>query len=268
VVPRSPVSHDSKPTRRHLLLNSCRDTHGGTLAAASRNGLEHQNHGAVCYELRHPTGVPVGSDPGTGVTQTVYVYPARLIYRPTGELRAPEGDSRRHLGGARRKVAEALGAQEGPTTVPHGVAGSRRGRIVRFADTVAAAVQVSHGLVITQHAYSERQRQQVVVPLLGGHARVDASDVVTGAQTWLEGLTVTIAGVPEDVSAGISLVVSLMFSVNQHEGDIAEELDRVADAETMARVMAVVGTRLGLPRPAPRVGHDHLSLQSQPVSPS
>jgi len=221
---------------------------GGTLAAASRTDTERINHAAPCYQARHPANAIVGSDPGTGFTQTVFVYPMRLVYQSTDHLRAPEGDSRRHLGGLRTCVASAFGIGEGPTEASQVLAGSARGRVVRLAPLPAAALSVSHGVVVTQHAYSARRRQQIVIPLLPAGTSIDASDVAVIEADWINGFTVIVGGQAVDLSNGAVLPISLMTSVNQHEGDIDLEEERVLDEATLQRVDAEIVSRYRLPR--------------------
>lgn len=196
--------------------------------------------------MRHPSGYAVGTLAPTGFTQTVYVFPTRLVWQQETELFAKEGDSRSHIGGIRRELAKALGIGDGVTAAEVGAEGSRRGRIMEITPEIAKLLGFTHAIVLTQHAFSARKRQQILAPVLPGSWRFAGDDdVKVTNEPWL-----AAAGISGE-SAVIAL--SLIVTLNQHEGDIARECPEVIQEDpTMRAIDAALIRRFEL-RVAPPV---------------
>ncbi|HEU0016149.1 MAG TPA: hypothetical protein VFQ45_20895, partial [Longimicrobium sp.] len=155
---------DPKP-RRHVLLNACDEGDAeavGSFAFASTQSTE-AGFGAA-YLLVDPAATRYGRQGRTGFPRATYVYASRIVPAEMADLQRMAGRLIDEMADLREKLRVALGLGTG--TAVHGTAaGSWRGRFVRFTGSLAAEVECDLALVLTEPAYSNHQRYQVVVPL-------------------------------------------------------------------------------------------------------
>lgn len=248
-IPWTPVSGgDDKDFRRHVLLNDCRDTHGGTLAAASVTGNEHRVEHAPAHPIPLPPGWPSGRDAPTGFSRAVLVFPGWLVYRAAHRLPPLLGRAGAHLGGIRGQMVDALGLGSGTwEAAPAADAGSLRGRVVAFSPEVRRDTFMKYGLVLTQHRYSAKRRLQVVAPVLPGLYQAGPHDHRVRAELpWVQALE---KGGP-NWGAGVVVGVSFLFSVDGGYGDVvphADGAEPTVDDATLGAVETLVVSRFSLP---------------------
>jgi len=240
---------DDKDFRRHVLLNDCRDTHGGTLAAASATGNEHRVEHAPAHPIPLPPGWSGGRLAPTGFTAPVLVFPGWLVYRAVHRLPPLIGRAGAHLGGIRGQMIDALGIGRGTwEEAPAEDAGSVRGRVVAFSQVVRGETFMKYGLVLTQHSYSAKRRLQVVAPVLPGLFRDGPHDHRVGGELpWVRALGESGPKWGEGAVVG----VSYLFSVDDGYGDVVSLPNGGAwptvDDATLQAVEALVVSRFSLP---------------------
>lgn len=162
-VPTEEGSHDPNDARPHVVVSPREQNHTlVTLALISTSDLQ-----ASRFKASHVYVDKVSPLFGaTGLTESSYVYPSRLIVCHTEDLPEPAGkliDEIPELFDSRLPRALGLGA---PVSRP---AGRRRpalrGYIAVFTAAYAALVSCRYGVVITPPSYSKHRQVQTYVPI-------------------------------------------------------------------------------------------------------
>lgn len=104
-----------------------------------------------------------------------------------------------------------------------------RGTIVRFVEPLRQELDCSHGLIVTEPAYSSRQRYQLVVPVLDLEEFESAGlDVVVEEKEWLASLF----GDFRPVAFAVEMIQAIFHPVE------VEREAAVVDDETVSRIEA------------------------------
>jgi hypothetical protein len=180
-LPPGPLRGTDKKNRRHFLMNRCPPEAVGTVAYMTSKEHERKLYQAPCHEiLMHGRRVRRERD-----HEGSFVYPCQLLFRRGRDLvRAVESEVRQ-VRAVRTQLKEALGIGSGlpdPSLYPD----SLRGRLVRLAEPLASQVASPYAFVLTQHAYSQKMRFQVVVSVLPEDLPVSDPDLrVEGDYDWM-----------------------------------------------------------------------------------
>lgn len=167
--------------RRHVLLTPWDDVdeEAGMFSYASTQATEAR------FGAAHLFVDPATSrSPHSGFTRPTYIYPSRLVralpedlLRMTGRLVAEMPELRQALG-----IALGLGHAATATSNAQGW----RGRVVRFAPRRSAAIDYEFGIVVTEPAYSRRERYQLVIPVDDlDEFEAEPGDLVIEEPAWL-----------------------------------------------------------------------------------
>ena len=119
-----------------------------------------------------------------------------------------------------------MGLKTGTTLGQGGAAGSWRGRVIRLTAEYAARAGFELGLIITEPQYSNRQRYQILVPLILD-VEPEPGEVVVRGKEWLLDI--------EDGLAFAVLAVPFVHSVF-HPARVAGDVAAMVDEATMAEV--------------------------------
>jgi hypothetical protein len=212
--------------RRHVLLGSDNNSDIAIFAFASQQGTE-AAFGAANV-LLDPFATRYGRSGRTGFDHPTYVYPSRLVPVAFSELRTFKGRIIDEMAEIRSKLPLALGIGAGSSEGSGAASGSWRGRVVQFSDAFARELECSHGLVVTDPAYSNAQRYQTVVPILDPEEfETSGSDLVVAGQPWIALVDIGL----EAVWLAVDMVQSVF-----HPTDIARWTGATADEGTIAEV--------------------------------
>lgn len=224
VLPEHVPTTDTKP-RRYVLLHDCEGDGGfATLAYSSTKDTE-KAEGA---ESRVVYGPWMGIK-DCGFTRRTHVYTSRLLPVTRRYLREPTGYTGKCWPEIRESLRRALGLGKG--TAQTGEAkGSLRGCVVELSYPIAQIVYTHFAVVLTEPAYSRKQRYQVVVPLYPDPGNFRDGDLVIEGEAWLAALS--RAGAPP---SRLLVDPSLMLSVF-YRSDVSRPLPAVVDAVTMAAI--------------------------------
>ena len=170
--------------RRHVVLAPCDEVGDvGSFAYASTQGTEAR------FGAPHLFVDPGSSrSPRTGFSRPSYVYPSRMtlaysedLLRKTGQL----VDEMPQLRGVLRE-AVGLGRLRAETAwVPP----NWRGRVVRLSTGASESIGYQHGIVVTEPAYSSRERYQLIVPVIeASHLEPERGDLVITEGDWLRSI--------------------------------------------------------------------------------
>lgn len=216
IVPPEEGSHDTKD-RPHVVVSE--PTAGSpvvTLAYGSTSPLE-----AVHFYAPH---VKVDkSSPlfrATGLDETTYFYPSRLVACMPEALDAPIGKIIDELTELRDvQLRRAVGIGLGSNRDSHPWSRHRRGLLVKLRPGFAEGIQTNYGVIVTYPPYSKRDRVHNIVPIYDA----DTFDVlpphtVLGSGDWaarLHGIRrpalvaplVQGVYVEDDVESSVSLAV-------------------------------------------------------------
>jgi hypothetical protein len=226
LLPPDDDEHGDPKWRRHVLLTACdqgRDD-PAVFAYASTQSTE-AGRGAA-YVLFDPASTRYGKSGHAGFTAATYIYPARLVSVDPGDLRQFRGRLIDEMAGLRLKLQEAMGLGAGTTLGPGAAAGSWRGRVIRLTPDYAARTGFDHGLVVTEPQYSNRQRYQIIVPLILD-VEPEPGDVVVRDNAWLSDI--------EDGLAFAVLAVPFVHSVF-HPTRVWGDVGAVVDEATMTEI--------------------------------
>jgi hypothetical protein len=215
-LPPDPVERGDAKGRRHVLLTPCEERDDAGILAYSSSQATEAAFGAA-FLLLAPSSTPYGRRGRTGFDRVTYVYPSRLVGASTNEMQRLMGRIVNELSELRLQLRKALGigAEWGGTR-------GWRGRIVAFSEAVRSEIDCSYGLIVTEPAYSTKERYQIVVPILDlRHFERSELDVVVEDGVWLHRLFGDSAPVafavemiqtvfhPTDVSGALALVDSV-----------------------------------------------------------
>jgi hypothetical protein len=180
-LPPGPLRGSDKKTRRHFLINRCAPDAVGTMAYMTSKEHERRAYHAPCHEiLVHGRRVRRERD-----HEGSFVFPCQLLFRHgRGLIQAVESHVR-EVRSVRVQLREALGIGSGlPDPARH--PNSLRGRLVRLAAPIARQVPSPYAFVLTQHAYSEKHRFQIVVSVLPEDLPATDPDLrIEGGYDWM-----------------------------------------------------------------------------------
>jgi hypothetical protein len=192
---------DSDTGHPHALVTPAEAGANSTLTYGSTKDTE-----AGAGAVRHTVNPrPNGRNPN-GLTKVTHFYPGVLALRRYRQLPARAGYlGSKDLKGLRETLRLALGISEGCTGEENHLAGSWRGRIVRFTPDAESALATTHGVVVTAPRYSKAQSYQVIVPIYDGTGRAAVDPVVkVEDRDWLSrlgaGVSSALLFVPSTVS--------------------------------------------------------------------
>jgi hypothetical protein len=211
--------------RRHVLLTTCDESRDlpAVFAYASTQSTE-AGRGAA-YVLFDPGSARYGKSGHAGFTSATYIYPTRLVSVDPRDLRQFRGRLIEEMAELRLKLQEALGLGTGTTLGQGGAAGSWRGRVIRLTAEYAARTGFELGLIVTEPQYSNRQRYQIIIPLVLD-VEPELGDVVVRDKEWLsnieDGLAFAVLAVP---------FVHSVFHPTRVMGYIGTEVDEATMAE-------------------------------------
>lgn len=215
--------------RRHVLLTLCKDhDDAGILAYASTQATE-AAFGAAAL-LLDPRRTQHGRAGRSGFNRPTYIYPSRLVGASAIEMRRMAGRLVDELAELRVLLRKALGIGTGTSVTSTMARSSWRGRIVRFSEALRREMDCSYGLVITEPAYSSRQRYQLVVPVLDMREFDSAGmDVVVEGKEWLP----LVFGDARAVAFAVEMVQTVF-----HPTEIGAHASTVVDGDTVSRIEA------------------------------
>lgn len=224
-------------TRRHVLLTPCtNETDVAIFGFASTQGTE-AAFGAANV-LLDPFATAYGSSGRTGFQHPTYIYPSRLVPAAPADMTRFAGRIIDEMAAIRAKLYDALGIRTGTSDGQGRAGGSWRGRVVRFSDPFARELECTHGVVITEPAYSNMQRYQTVVPILDPEEfEPNASDLVVTDQPWTSRIETPLRA----VWLGVDLVQTVF-----HPTEVADWTGATVDEATMAEIDAYLLNLFGL----------------------
>jgi hypothetical protein len=213
--------------RRHVLLTPCADANDvGIMAYASTQPTEAE-HGASNV-LLDPAATGYGRRGFIGFSRPTYVYPSRLIPARSGDFQRMAGRIIDEMPELRLALRQALGLGTGSSTGTGAAAGSWRGRVVSLAAEMEREIGFGYGIVVTEPAYSNRERYQLFVPIDSlAEFEPAAGDVVVPDPGW-----------PTDLarsSNGMLIAVPEVQSAF-HPTEVARWTGATADEGTMRRI--------------------------------
>jgi hypothetical protein len=228
-LPPDAVEGGDAKGRRHVLLTECEDQDDtGVFAYASTQTTE-AVFGAAAL-LVDPERTPQGRSGQSGFERPTYIYPSRLVGASTDEMTRMVGRLVDELVELRELLRRALGIGAGVNTERLSSGRSWRGRIVRFSEIIQQEMDCAHGLIVTEPAYSIRQRYQVVVPVLDlREFESTGTDVVVEEKEWLP----LLFGEAAAAAFAIEMIQTVF-----HPTDIQGEMVAVVDDETASRIDA------------------------------
>jgi hypothetical protein len=176
--------------RRHVLLTSRADSGGvGTLAYASTSVTEARFGAAHLF-----VDPAVSRSPRLGFARPSYVYPSRLSLAYTADLLRITGRITDEMPLLWMALRQALGMAGAGTRAPL-AAPNWRGRVIRLTSGVSASIGCEHGIVVTEPAYSSRERYQIIVPVVdSGEFEPEPGDVEITEGDWLRAVAPSARG--------------------------------------------------------------------------
>jgi len=191
--PQTEDGGDGK-SRRHVLLTSCDEGEGGTVAYASTKTTERAFGASSLF-------VNPSLSRGSGFTKPTHIYPGRLVLAASRDFLRMTGRLVAELPELRSALMLALGIGTGCARRRAETAASWRGKVVRFSSGFREAVGYSFGIVLTEHRYSAWRRYQIIVPMddLAMSQPVEGDIPITSG-TWFRDVSRTMMGVLLSVS--------------------------------------------------------------------
>lgn len=223
--------------RRHVLLTPCTpEMEIAIFAYASTQGTE-AAFGAANV-LLDPFATSYGSKGGTGFEHPTYIYPSRLVSVAPADLTRFKGRIIDEMAAIRARLHDALGLRTGTSDGQGPAAGSWRGRVVRLSDAFADELGCSHGVVMTEPAYSNAQRYQTIVPLLDPEEfEPNENDLIVTDRPWITKIDPSLQGA--------WLAVNMIQTVF-HPLEISHWSGATLDEGTMAELDAYLLNLFGL----------------------
>lgn len=224
-LPPDDDDHGDPKWRRHVLLTTCDETRDppAVFAYASTQSTE-AGRGAA-YVLFDPASTRYGKSGHAGFTSATYIYPTRLVSVDPADLRRFRGRLIDEMAELRLKLQEALGLGTGTTHGQGGAADSWRGRVIRLTPDYATRTGFELGLIVTEPQYSNRQRYQIIVPVVLD-VEPEPGEVAVRDKEWLsdiaDGLVFAVLAVP---------FVHSVFHPTRVIGDIGTKVDEATMAE-------------------------------------
>jgi hypothetical protein len=224
-----------KGDRPHLLLSLCDErsevasfAYGSTKATDALRGAAHVLVDPFATAYR-----------GIGLSQPTYFYPSRLLTFAIVDLPPPSGRIVDELPPIRQALQGALGIGHGVTRERNVRGANRRGRIAKYAPSIAEELGAVFGLVITEPGYSRAALQQTTVPIL------DASEYDMGPGDVLID-TASARWVPRVFNKATSLILAVPMITSVYERDsLVQYSEHVISESTMREVEAALGVHFG-----------------------
>jgi hypothetical protein len=223
--PEAAQGGDGK-ARRHVLLTPCDSSDDiGTLAYASTQFTEARFGAASVLIDPRESGV------SSGFAKPTYVYASRLAPAASRDFLRMTGHLTAEMPMLRRALVHALGFGTG--TARGGYAeGSWRGHVVRLASSRREHIGYDHGVIVTDPAYSNHLRYQLIIPVEDlSEYEATAGDVEITDGEWVRNL------MPN--SRGVLLAVADVQAVF-HPTDIESDMGIVVDDLTMLQIEAAL----------------------------
>ncbi|HYH82732.1 MAG TPA: hypothetical protein VEX86_23265 [Longimicrobium sp.] len=183
----------------------------------------------AAFSASHVEVPPVSSGVNAnGLRTRTFFYPGLLYPINYSELPAPAGFLGKRLLELRRGLRRAFGIGTGTCLDPGAPRGSRRGRIVRLSEAIAADFRTAFAVLITEHVYSCEDRYQLLIPILRGDAlRSTSGGLLVENQSWLS----VFAKPTHSAVFPAHLVQSAWYTA-----DIAGETSHVIDQSSLQRI--------------------------------
>jgi hypothetical protein len=232
-LPPDHLRGDDGKSRRQVLLTACEERgQHATLAYASSQQTE-AAFGAA-HVLLDPGATAYGRGGGSGFTRPACVYPSRLVGVGSEEMQRFAGRIIDEFPFIRTALRHALGMGAGGQVANTGW----RGCVVRFTSGVSKEIGCEHGLIVTEPVYAERERYQLVVPVLDlRRLEPAARDVVADGKPWIP----LLFGTPAPIALAVEMIQTVF-----HPTDVEHEIVAVVDQETLAEVEDRLRERFGL----------------------